>query len=367
MKTDPVVSLSIAPAARAFRLDPQYVRSGIYIAIGFLLIGVAAVWMNRVGLGPPNAKPAAQFVVSCVIAAAGLLPLGWRLVVDERGVWRRRICRWELWSWDDFGSGRLKHGFHDRSLVDPERPWWRRTLSLGYLTEQDSEQVWKWIQLAWQPPKPDACPEELHLRYGNLWRGRPVWLDAKGIRIGKGSTQRAYDWNDVELLEVRRRRHERPDFHTLRLKLPRRTVHLRRTMQYGIESRNWKGAEPEQLVGFLLAHVPADRQVVLATAEAPRTPRELEVRLKESRKQLRDVYWLRIFIVSCMVGLPVWGWFGLGWWRALVFGVMLVLYFAVFQFFYRQTQDAHEKLPRAGEGMSRPAGNSEVESGAKRG
>ena len=58
------------------------------------------------------------------------LALVWRLEVVDTGLVRRSWLGRDLWTWDDFASGRVRKGplF---LLRDPRRPWWRRKLDVG--------------------------------------------------------------------------------------------------------------------------------------------------------------------------------------------------------------------------------------------
>ncbi len=324
-------------------------RSGLYVAVGLVLVGFASFWVNVVLPGRPPGAVAVP-VVTWLLVPIGLLPLRWRIAIDEQGVWRRRLWRWELWSWEDFGSGRLKYGYYDHSLVDPGRPRFRRTLSLTYLTEADNEQVWQAIAAALQMPEVPPLPEAFEFRYGELW-SQPVRMDASGLTIGKRCRARTYAWSEVESLELKRQRHERPDFRELILKLPGRKLHLHRGQQHGIETRNWKGVEPDALAGYLLAHVPVDRQMVMATAGPAVTERELETRLREARKNVREVFQMRVVFRLMYLGLLLYSWWDRDWRMLLVSCVGVVMIEGTIRFLSRITEESCAELERQQEAL----------------
>jgi hypothetical protein len=56
-----------------------------------------------------------------------------RVRVDSTGIYRRRLWGWDFWSWDEFESGLIRKKSSVGGYVNPLRPWWRRSLDLGYL------------------------------------------------------------------------------------------------------------------------------------------------------------------------------------------------------------------------------------------
>ena len=56
-----------------------------------------------------------------------------RVRVDSTGIYRRRLWGWEFWSWDEFESGLIRKKISVGGYVNPQWPWWRCALDLGYL------------------------------------------------------------------------------------------------------------------------------------------------------------------------------------------------------------------------------------------
>ncbi len=263
---------------------------------GLVALGAMSLWRSCVG---PNPLPGVKIVVPALwtFALLGLLPLHWRLCVDERGVWRRRFLFWDLWSWDYFARGRLRYGPRDRSIMDPSRQWGRRVLSLANLAAADREQAWNQIADVWHPAEP-PMPESLEFRYGEFLRRNPVRLDSEGIRVGKPGTHVRYTWQEVESLDLARLRHDRPDFQELTLRLPDRVVKVHRVPMFGFITENWKDVEADVLAPFLLEHVPGDRQRVRAVFDAPRTRHEYKWQMEAARERTNNAW-------SCLVGMGI--------------------------------------------------------------
>jgi hypothetical protein len=236
----------------------------------------------------------------------------------------------------------LKFGYGDRCFVDPARPFWRRKLSLANLTKADSDQVWKWISLVWQPAE-TTVPEVLELRVGNLLK-RAVRCDRSGIELGSGTRLQRFLWTEVILLEVEKVRHDRPDFRRLTFQLPSVKLVFFRNQQNGVEGRNWSGAEPDAIAQYLLAHVPENRQVVIAREDEPITPRELDVRLARARGKLREFKQMCWFLGALVAAVLAWFAFNRDWRFVAFLGFVVLQYSGVFWFIYRGQRDSLRKL-----------------------
>lgn len=334
---------------RHFQLDAQYRRCGLYVAVAFLAMGFLALWVERILPGRPGG---AKWILWGT-ALAGLLPLRWRMRIDSQGVWRRRIGRWRLWSWDDFASGRIRYGVSDRRLVDPALPWWRRELSLETLSPMNSDLVWKWISLAWVRPEPVAVPATLEFGTGELLR-RPVRMNAEGLEIGAGRRQQRFSWNQVIRLEIKRWRHEREDFYELLLQLPDRKIHLRRQRQYGIESRNWKGAEPEVIAQFLQSRVPPDRRCIVAKFGAPQSPEERVVRIAQAEKTIRELRRGGVFMSLLIAAAFAWAIYMAHWGILITLPVQGLLFGSVRWFGLRRAKAELDLLHQRAEKSPAP-------------
>jgi hypothetical protein len=89
---------------------------------------VVSRYVDKLGVEPIG------FVI--LLVAGALAILRWKVRIDDRGISRRWLYRWDHWPWDHIASGRIEKR-HPHTLYDPSRPWWRRRLSLEILAAAD--------------------------------------------------------------------------------------------------------------------------------------------------------------------------------------------------------------------------------------
>ncbi len=143
---------------REYRASPELRRIAWYCAIGFVGIAPLFVW-NGVFREAP--RPAGELTLwsICLTAAYPALfaffwfvVLRWKLRVDQDGVSRRRLFRWEFWPWSAFESGRIQK--RGDTFYDPTRPWWRRRLGVFCLGNNDFQDLIDRVNSRHQLPPP---------------------------------------------------------------------------------------------------------------------------------------------------------------------------------------------------------------------
>jgi hypothetical protein len=216
----------------------------------------------------------ANLAVSCAaliaIMLAMILPLRWAIRLDERGIWRRLLVRWELWPWEDFATGAI-HKRHPISLIDRRRPLWRRRIRLDVMQRADWTHVLARVNQVYRlPPAPDL-PAALELHSGY----RRVIRLGDGVQITVRGLQRSYSWHDVVRLRIVRMDPLRRDFQVLQLFLPDDEIRLRYETHQGGSSPGWRGADAEVINEFLLAKLP--RSIVDIELFGERPSRKVDV------------------------------------------------------------------------------------------
>jgi hypothetical protein len=281
---------------RVFRLAPEYRRCGVYIVLFCLLLAALEVGLKLAGLTPRTwAELFASPLTVMAGALLGVAVLTWRyaLRVDDRGVWRRRFSRWDLWPWEAFAAGAVRTGTSKDSWVYPARPWHSRYLILEFLAEADRTALAERIRPVWRPAAL-PLPEEVEVRYG---MGNRLALSRRGIMFRRrGSDQdRFYRLYEVVQLRVTRVNHTRRDFRTLELELPREAGPIRlRFQKFG---RSWEGPDAEVVLAYLQQYVPANRVQVTALSGPPQDRDEADRRLADldrADRQLRKDGWVAL-------------------------------------------------------------------------
>jgi hypothetical protein len=309
---------------RVFRLAPEYRRCGAYLVLFCLLLAALEVGLKLVGLTPLTwGQLVANPLTVMAVALVGVPVLTWRyaLRADDRGVWRRRFFRWDLWPWEAFATGAVRAGTSKDSWVDPARPWHSRYLLLEFLAEADRAAVAERVRQVWTPAAL-PLPEEVEVRYG---LGDRLALSRRGIVFRRrGSDQdRFYRWYEVVQVRVTRVDHTRRDFRTLELVLPREASPVR--LRFQQFSRSWQGPDAEVVLAFLQQHVPAERVQVTALSGPPRDRAEADRRLADldrADRQLRKGRWVvaALLLAYCLLqmtriltsarrGPLAWDWF----------------------------------------------------------
>ncbi len=121
----PTRTSSAAALRRTFRACPEFVRCCIYLMVGgWITIGLAFAVRQQ------------PWVLSGVAIGIGILCLTplllflyvstYRIVLDERGIARRRFLWWTLWPWEDFAAGHIRRSDTGCTLIHRQRPLWDR-------------------------------------------------------------------------------------------------------------------------------------------------------------------------------------------------------------------------------------------------
>jgi hypothetical protein len=287
---------------RVFRLAPEYRRCGVYLALFCLLSTGLLVALKFTDLTPRTWTEVAVGDLTMLVAPLlGFAALSWRyaLRVDDQGIWRRCLFRWDLWPWSAFVTGAVRAGTSKDNWVYPAKPWHSRYLLLEFLAEAHRNALAERIRQVWRPAAL-SLPEEIDVRYG---MGNRLALSRWGMRFRRrGSDQeRFYRWYEVVQMRVTRVDHTRRGFRTLELELPRPAVPIRLGDQRG--RRNWRGADAEVILAYLQRYVPADRIQLTALTGPPQTPGEAERRLEDLDRADRDLQKVRRVVVVLLLAL----------------------------------------------------------------
>jgi hypothetical protein len=356
------------------RLVPELRRCAVYAAVGAVAAIGLLVWLELAGLNPQQWEAAAVLGGGFALGAIGLLAAAfrYRVRIDERGVWRRRFVRWDLWPWGAFAAGLVRHGKLGDQLTYPEKSWYWRTISTSVLGEANRVAFEAAVAQHWVPPPPPELPDTLDIRHGLRTR---LELSADGVRVKKNrhDAGELVPWPGVVRVEVVRASHGRPDFVTL-------TLHLRDqpapvTLRHHQGEKMWKGADAEAIARFVQRHA-GERFEVIAlrgppadAAEADRRLARLDRMRRQLREDLRQCSWIfgASLVVLGFVGADVWDqpnplkwgqkeWAAVEFWLGLavasfglLFAVVLGIMYSGGRFLRRQGDEVlHWKAEHAG-------------------
>jgi hypothetical protein len=245
--------------------------------------------------------------LACAVALLALT-IRFRLRIDEHGIWRRRLIRWDLWPWEAFEQGRVRHGKFGNQLIYAEKPWCWRTISASFMGEADRAAFEDIVRKYQVPPPRPELPEVVTLRCGLL---RRVELSAEGVRAGPADREgELIRWSNVGRAEVVRAIHDRPDFVTLTLHLPARTKLVRLSRR---EGQNWRGPDAEVIALYLQRHLDDSRFEVTALRGPPADAAEADRRLARLDRDERQYRLIGRFAgwalaVLAVVMLRPWDW-----------------------------------------------------------
>lgn len=283
------------------RIAPDYRRSAWYVLAAVLPLMLVCCSVSRLN-GESMAGAAARCSMFLLLAAAMVVPLRWATRIDRQGIARRFLFRWDFWPWTDMASGRIQKR-HSCAFYDPERPWWRRKLTLGYMADADIALAVQRINRHYRLPAPPPLPEELEIKYGFRRRAR---LDGKGIELQSPRELRVYLWKEVCRLHVTREDPIRRDFRSLELVLPDRAIELKLiSHEYGT-SPSWGGASAELINEFFLRHVPADRIEADVVGGRPARRSDVERQIGRAREQIRVFRRCHVIYLTLLVGWSAW-------------------------------------------------------------
>ena len=325
---------------KLFRAAPHLRRCVIYLIVGFVLslplMVALAIFVT------PNRWVGLVVVYGLVVVLFSSFAPWWRWAVriDDGGIVRRRLFRWDRWTWDDFASGRIEKR-HPMEFIDPQRPWWRRKLTIGMLSNSDLKDVVGRINEHYRLPPPPMCPDVLRL---NFALRKSVEFDAGRIRVKKPGGLTEFTWSDVSRLRIVRMDPLRRDFASLQLTFPGEEIELRR----GSDSRPfWTGASGEEVNEFLLAHVPPERVVIDIFGECPTQVVDIEELLQQARKSRMEMKGLLWFLALVLVGTLIWADIAEGIGVAIGLAIFEVSVFAPFLWFvYSQGRERREQTAK---------------------
>lgn len=304
-----------------FRIAPELRRCCWYVVVGFVVISVVYSWVaGFVGNCVP-VESAIGCALFTLISDAMIYPLAWRLRIDSRGISRRRLVWWDVWTWDELASGRIRK-LHSFTLCGPLRPWTRRKLRFDFLNSADRQMVVAVINTCYRLPPPPELPAKLTIKSG--WR-RSAVLDHNGLHLFERDRPFEYTWRDVRRVHLTRWDELRRDFQGLVLTLPDREI----AWKVGpCGERAWRGATTEELNEFILKYVEADRITVSVRKEALPTRESIEQQQHALEKSRREMTCGLTIVLVLLAAFLVWIAIVDGLFGALVMGGLLGLLFA---------------------------------------
>jgi hypothetical protein len=303
-----IADTPITPMAE-MRVSPLFRRLAV-MAFAGAMICLACPWpLYEYGLlGKEILRPLPLFIIAI---SAGLVCGPWvlrqRLRVDNKGIWRRRFVRWDLWPWDAFSSGRIREGSGKDCFFFPEKSRYWRSLALEFLADSDRALVRMKIDELWKRPPPPELPTKFEIQGGGLGM-RGIRFSEAGVSIARwfGRFGPVASWADLPYVELERSDHSSKRFQEARIAIPGRKRPIRLIVHGG--RCNWRGADAEMIAAFLEMHVPQSNFWIDAQNGPPKDLAEHARRLATIDKRLRKnkgLIWLgfvELFFVLLFVG-----------------------------------------------------------------
>jgi hypothetical protein len=324
------LTLAVMPGVR---------RSAVYVLLAVFLIPLIRWWLHE--LLPYRGIAHLIFgVITVALVTLGTFGVvRWRLRVDDQGIWRRRLLGWDLWPWEAFAEGRVSEGEDSSTtFIFREKPFWARKMSLELLAEDDQRRILDLIRhVLVRPPEP-VLPVELTILFGFR---KEAYIARESLLIRNRGEVTRYAWKEIQSLRIRRRYHDRHDFSSLEIVLPDQIITLRLIHQNGQASRSWSGARgsptpsPAIVAGIFERYVPADRVLVTALREPPRTMAEWQDRralLEQKGRDLKNLRWILAGTGAFVAFLTLAEFYSNGWSGfkfAILSSVMWGLFWAV--------------------------------------
>lgn len=270
-----------------FRIDPSLRRSCWYVVVAAPLLAGVAFWTLRFVQDRNPLGEGLTYTFFAVLPLAMIPPLRWKLRITEDGIERRRVFRWDDWSWDDFASGKIEKKYYC-TLVDPDRSWWRRKLSLGSLSRADFKRVIADINEHYKLPPPPNVPDALTIRF----RFRcSATLNETGIQLSRRGRLSKYTWPDVQQVHITRVDPLRRDFVAIVIHLPDDEIALQNVANRHRAGSTWRGPDSKEINEYLQTRLPADKIETAIDGELPKTQQQLEWEVNEAVKLKRALLW----------------------------------------------------------------------------
>jgi hypothetical protein len=287
-----------------FRLAWGYRVLAVLIIAGSVGIsGVTTFLEFRRGRAPHDIVPLCVIVAMMSAAAAyGMVLWRWSVRVDARGVARRHLVAWDVWTWDDFASGRIvKPRRIPFAFRDPARPLWRRKLGLNCMSSDAAAAIMRLVNTVYQLPPAEPFPPSLKLRELVLPGGYLVMtLDANGVRGKFGGKPFDSSWSEVRGVHLTRGDRVRRDFGRMEIAFA----------DYTLSLPSLGGGKKVEIVNeFLRRYVPAERIDVDVPGERPARHEDVERQLRHTERMAHH-FWKMIVFVCILFG-------GLGGWQVL--------------------------------------------------
>lgn len=293
----------VTTSSKTYYLDGEYWRSSLYLVIGaVIIISVTPFVPQWQGRGW------ADWVVVGIVCGAltifGISLLLPRLRIDAEGIHRRLFFwYWDSWMWEEFRSGEIREGMSLNSYRGLSRPFWRREIALEFYPSAVRvaiEKVLKQFTLQSRIENPESISLKL---FSERWEFRKA-----GITLKKKKTSRSHGWKDIESISVTKLTHEHHSFRKLKVMFAEKTLTLRVRSDNGQRFENWEGAQPEEILAYLMKETPEDRIEVTATHGPPQTKSEATRRLEklsEHRQSLKVLHVIMTLASVCMLMLGI--------------------------------------------------------------
>ncbi len=285
-------------AAQEYRISSELQRCCWYVVLSTPALAAVLVWVGRFvqGRGAGGMDP--RLVLWAALACAAASAFNWRLRLDECGIARRRLFRWDLWTWDDLASGRIPK-MHAYVLADPARPWWRRRLNLGCMAADDIQTVLAAINARYRLPPPPDLPDRLAITWG--FRQRAV-LDHNGLELLVRGAPKAYSWDEVRRVYITRMDPLRRDFKALQIELADQEIDWR----LDGSAPRWRGATAEEINEFLQRHIVPERIDIYIAGQPLRNRERIQRKLRETEKIERSSKIMMAIFLPFLIGCLAW-------------------------------------------------------------
>ena len=291
------------------RMSAELRRCGWYVFSGAVVVMSMMVVLAQMQLIPRKPWEVALVSGFMVLASLGLVVSiqSWALLIDSKGMARRRLWVWDQWPWEEFREGKVTR--RNSALIARDHRWCCRELLLELIEERESDLVIKlWKQLSPQVTADavlDNLPTEITVRYGL----RTASFGVGGFRFTNNPFAAETPWKDVRELRIILNEHERPEIHKVEIVLDNKTETL--IGIYTIQTSEMSETICDQprksliLAGYLRSRVPSQLLRVYARKGEPHSQEEYDYWIVPVEKQLRDFTRLRWIVPTVFFGLVV--------------------------------------------------------------